>query len=506
MNIFLTPLLEKALPRLNEINLVLQIGQDSQRLLLSCKTNRQKRQAVKNCTKGFFLWRSNNNKSNRIMKLSKISGFGENPFSLMSKGTVLILMTIFILMGCRDQRMQTIKWTEYEPVYMTEQEFRSAVDMEESRELENPGKIYFYDQYLFVNEVNEGVYVIDNSDPAAPEKIGFINIPANKDMAVKDDLLYADSQSDLLVFDIENIDDPQLITRKEDVFKRSANEAPGIMHSQIDPSKGVVVDWKEVEVEEVCTNDCASLRPEVDILTADNAVESFNTGGSSTGVGGSMARFVITGDYLYAVDKQNLLTFDVASEEPSQSSMKNVGWAIETIFAYESSLFIGSESAMYIYDISTPASPAQLSEYQHLTACDPVVVEGNFAFVTLRNGNRCNRGVNRLEVINVEDQTSPFKVATYEMINPHGLGIDDGDLFISEGDMGLKIMNADNPLEIKLLRHIEDIKTFDVIPFNNVLMVTGEDGIRQYDYSNIKDIKHLSTITVSQDSSDKSYN
>lgn len=412
-------------------------------------------------------------------------------------GAVLGLFICLIIMGCDDQRMQTITWTEYEPVYMSEQEFKNAVDMEESRELENPGKIYFYDHYLFINEVNEGVHVIDNSDPSAPSKIGFINIPANKDMAVKDDLLYADSQSDLLVFDIENIEDLKLISRKEDVFKRSANEAPGVLHSQVDPDKGVVVDWEPVEVEEVCEGNCGRMGSDGWLTTADE-IQSFNSTEGSSGVGGSMARFVITGDYLYAVDKQNLLTFDIAAEEPQPASKENVGWNIETIFSTDNSLFIGSESAMYIYDISFPATPEQLSVYNHFTACDPVVVEGDLAYVTLREGNRCPRAVNRLEVIVVHDRSRPKRIADYEMINPHGLGIDNGVLFISEGDAGLKIMDADNPLEIKQLRHIKDIKTFDVIPLDNLLMVTGSDGIRQYDYSDIENIKHLSTIQVSQ--------
>ncbi|NBC03329.1 MAG: hypothetical protein GVY20_06455 [Bacteroidetes bacterium] len=82
------------------------------------------------------------------------------------------------------------------------------------------------------------------------------------------------------------------------------------------------------------------------------------------------------------------------------------------------------------------------------------------------------------------------------MIKPHGLGIDDGYLFVSEGEFGLKIMDATDPLNIKLLDHIKDIKTFDVIPHNGVLMVTGESGIIQYDYSDIQNLKKLSTIPV----------
>lgn len=408
--------------------------------------------------------------------------------------TTMLAVLAITLSGCEDQRMQTITWTEYEPVYMSHEEFTASVDMEAPRELKEPGKIYFYDGYLFINERNKGIHVIDNSDPANPSRVGFINIPANKDIAIRNDVLYADSHSDLLAFDIEDIQDPRLISRKEDVFKVTANEAPGIPHSQVDPSKGVVVDWKPVEVEEVCQGDCRGVRPQVDWMTADAAA----SGAPESGVGGSMARFVISGEYLYAVDKQNLLTFDISTAEPTESSNKNVGWAIETIFAYENNLFIGSESAMYIYDISVPASPGQVSVYAHMTACDPVVVEGDLAYVTLRNAERCPRGVNRLEVIDVADRSAPHKIATYPMANPHGLGIDDSTLFVSEGDKGLKIMNAANPLDIKLLRHIQDIRATDVIPLDGVLMVTGKDAIRQYDYSDISDVRLLSTITVTE--------
>lgn len=422
---------------------------------------------------------------------------------LMSSIFLLLVFIFFFLSSCEDQRVQTVKWIEYEPVYMSNEEFVNTVGMEEPRELKKPGKIYFYDGYLFVNERNEGVHIIDNSDPSSPSHVGFINIPANKDIAVKEDLLYADSNSDLLVFDIRDMQNAELVSRTEDVFNTSANEAPGIAHSQVDPSKGVVVDWKPVEVEEVCEGDCRGFRPPsttgISAFSDGGVAGSESAGGASEGVGGSMARFAITGDYLYAVDTRKLITFDITAEEPSRKSMKDVGWNIETIFPHENSLFIGSERAMYIYDITDPAAPARLSVYNHLTACDPVVVEANYAFVTLRNGNRCVNQVNRLEVIDVEDRFNPRRVAFYEMINPHGLGIDDGILFISEGNEGLKIMDAKDPLDVKQLKHIKTIKTFDVIPFNDVLMVTGDGGILQYDYSNIDDIRHLSTIPVSED-------
>lgn len=334
----------------------------------------------------------------------------------------LLVLISLLFSGCDDKKLQTVKWVEYEPVYMSHTEFENSVALEEPRELNKPGKIYFHDGYLFVNERNKGVHIIDNSDPSAPSKVGFINIPANKDIAVRGDLLYADSHSDLLVFSIEDMQNADLITRIEDVFKTSANEAPGIMHSSVDESKGVVVDWEPVEMEELCEGGCREVPAQIGIgARFDNTASAAGNAGaeSSGGTGGSMARFAITGDYLYAVDKQSLFTFDIAAPEPVQESRNDVGWSIETIFPYEDNLFIGSESAMYIYDITQPSDPVRLSVYSHFTACDPVVVEGNYAYVTLRSGNRCQRGVNRLEIIDVEDKLNPKEVAFYEMKNPH---------------------------------------------------------------------------------------
>ncbi|MGF1669520.1 MAG: LVIVD repeat-containing protein [Balneolaceae bacterium] len=413
-------------------------------------------------------------------------------------GLVIFLFVPLLLASCEDSSVQTITWIEFEPVYMSMAEFQRAVDLEESRDLVNPGKIYFYNGFLFINEVNKGVHIIDNRNPSAPVNTGFINIPANKDIAIKDDILYADSQKDLLVFDITNMQQAELIDRIEDVFNVTANRPPGFTTQTVDPSRGIVVDWKAVERTEVCEEDCR-FHPanRFNVLSTGARTESFFAAdGGGSGTGGSMARFAITGDHLYAVDHSNLITFNISSSSPSKTNNLHVGWAIETIFPYQQNLFIGSETAMYIFNINNPSMPQQLSIYRHSTACDPVVVEGDFAFVTLREGTRCPNGINRLEVVDVSDLLQPKRVNFQEMIKPHGLGIDNGKLFVSEGEFGLKIMDATDPLNIKLIDHIKDIRTFDVIPFNGVLMVTGESGINQYDYSDIYNLKHLSTIPV----------
>ena len=39
---------------------------------------------------------------------------------------------------------------------------------------------------------------------------------------------------------------------------------------------------------------------------------------------------------------------------------------------------------MFIYDNTNPQAPYFLSRFQHAEACDPVFVEGDYAYVTLR--------------------------------------------------------------------------------------------------------------------------
>ena len=47
-----------------------------------------------------------------------------------------------------------------------------------------PGKICVKGNIIFLNDLDKGVHVIDNSNPAQPRKIAFINIPGNEDIAV----------------------------------------------------------------------------------------------------------------------------------------------------------------------------------------------------------------------------------------------------------------------------------------------------------------------------------
>lgn len=219
---------------------------------------------------------------------------------------------------------------------------------------------------------------------------------------------------------------------------------------------------------------------------------------SGTGQGGSMARFATVGDYLYVVDSRVLHTYDISnSADPVKIKDIELGVNIETIFPYQEKLFIGSQDGMHIYDISVPEEPVFLSTYWHVTSCDPVVVQDNLAYVTLRTDNSCTRGVNRLEIIDISNPLSPQMVSSFEMENPFGLGIDDTTLFVCEGNKGLKVLNVADPYDIKTIGSFEDLHAFDVIPFHKNLILTGRTGVFQFDYSDLEKLKLHSKMLIS---------
>ncbi len=224
------------------------------------------------------------------------------------------------------------------------------------------------------------------------------------------------------------------------------------------------------------------------------SMESSGGGSGSSGQGGSLARFTIRGNYLYTVDMQYLKVFDISNDQSPEYRKKiNAGFDIETIFSRDETLFLGSQSGMYIYDISAPANPVKISHYEHIVSCDPVVADDRYAYVTLHSeDNMCGRTTNELQIVDISDLKDPYKIKSYDMYSPRGLGIDGNILFVC--DDGLKVYDASNVRKLKLKHHF-DIVAHDVIPADGNLFVIGSDGFYQYEYDN-DTISLLSQIEV----------
>ena len=355
-------------------------------------------------------------------------------------GLVILLLSVW---ACKDE--YTEEFTANAPVYLTYEELRSAVKVTESRTLEVPGKIYFKDNLLFVNEMFEGIHILDMTNPADPENLGFIEIPGNVDIAIKNNTLYADSYIDLVAIDISDIDNPKEVNRVEDVFPYTLPKYDeNYRLADIDEEKGVVIDWEITRVRQKmeyhyypvyfysAKNDFAM----ADMANGGGSVQQ----GSTFGVGGSMARFGLYNTYLYTVDRAMLHMFDVSNDQqPKEIGQQGVGWDVETMFIYDDHMFFGMQSGMRVFSLEVPTVPKYLSSFWHTTSCDPVVVADGYAYITLRGGNTCGGAVNRLDVLQLsDDYVNNTLIASYPMEGPYGLGIDDEVLFVCDGEAGFE--------------------------------------------------------------------
>lgn len=135
-----------------------------------------------------------------------------------------------------------------EPVYLTYRQLRDAFALQSARPLDQLGRIYLYGDFIFLNERNQGLHIIDNRNPQLPVNAGFLRIPGNTEVAIRDNYLYADSYVDLITLDLNDPSNIQLVSRQEDIFPYDAfQNIPyniSFRYYDTDASQGVVVGYR----------------------------------------------------------------------------------------------------------------------------------------------------------------------------------------------------------------------------------------------------------------------
>lgn len=415
----------------------------------------------------------------------------------------LLSLISYLFYSCEDLTYKEYKG--YAPVYMSYKDLRNAVAEVQNVDLKNPGKIYFKDNYIFIVEELEGIHVFDNTNPASPVKKAFVKLPGVVDISISGYIMYADSYVDLVVLDVQNIDNIHEVGRINDILPYTVPQAKtDFPTAYIDKDKGVVMSWELKTIKERIEN---TPNPYPIYYTggfaqmdkSNSFSASSGISGSGVGIGGSMARFGIKGSVLYVVDKSTLKVFDITNKTvPVKINDFYPGWNVETMFLRGNEMFLGTTTGMAIFDTSNPSAPVSKTFFTHARSCDPVIVDDTIAYITLRTGSSCGGNQNLLDIVNIKDITKPKTVVSYSMTNPHGLGKNGDLLFICDGTAGLKVYNALNPqlLLSNLIYTYPGIVAYDVIPIGNVLVLIGDNGLFQYDYSNVKNITLLSTISV----------
>ena len=157
----------------------------------------------------------------------------------------LIICTAFIICSCENKEDFIVKG--YKPIYIDKANIHN-ISISAPVPMVDPGKIYLYGNYVFINERGRGVHVVNNINPMSPQKVSFINIPGNYDIAIKNNFLYADNASDLVTINISNITNIQVISRIPNVYEEKRQMYPdfaGGYFECVDTTKGFVIGWYE---------------------------------------------------------------------------------------------------------------------------------------------------------------------------------------------------------------------------------------------------------------------
>lgn len=157
-----------------------------------------------------------------------------------------------ILSGCVGNDpvfMNNESGSEYKAILMTRTELDKSVLVQLARPLSQAGKIYIKDSLLFITEKYKGIHIYDNKNPANPVNLIFISVPGCVDVAVKNNVIYADNATDLIAIDISNILSPQIVKRIKDVFPEmnppDADAIPNKFVKSNRPENTIIVGWEK---------------------------------------------------------------------------------------------------------------------------------------------------------------------------------------------------------------------------------------------------------------------
>ncbi|MFM9946000.1 MAG: hypothetical protein ACKVQB_12300 [Bacteroidia bacterium] len=141
------------------------------------------------------------------------------------------------------------------PVYIDTSKIENYIFSTGPKVLVEPGKIFKTNTMLFVSDAGTGIHVIDNSDNKNPQKIAFINIPGNADLAKKGNFLYADCNGYLITIDIsdplqavvtgiDNMLNQDRIAPSAELRMKHFNSQQKVYYECPESNKGIVINWE----------------------------------------------------------------------------------------------------------------------------------------------------------------------------------------------------------------------------------------------------------------------
>ena len=160
---------------------------------------------------------------------------------------LLPILLLLIMAGCTKSSEDQTNIEGYKPIYIDKV---AAFDVSASGPVafESPGKMFLWQNFIYVTDIGYGVHIIDNSDPSKPNKLAFISIPGVKDAAVKNGTLLADNFTDLVAFDNTDVSNITLSKRLKGLYPFDGQFYPefGTGYFECaDTTNGYVLKWEK---------------------------------------------------------------------------------------------------------------------------------------------------------------------------------------------------------------------------------------------------------------------
>lgn len=144
--------------------------------------------------------------------------------------------------GCPDDGDVFLSESRYEPIFLDRLSFEASVKTKNSLAIGTSGKIYLKDNLLFINELNKGFHIYDNSDPSNPKAIKFLEAPGSTDMAIRSSMIYINQATDLIAVSYSSTtNEISLEKRIPDTFPQLIS--PDGFFAYDIPENNVIVGW-----------------------------------------------------------------------------------------------------------------------------------------------------------------------------------------------------------------------------------------------------------------------
>lgn len=167
------------------------------------------------------------------------------------KKVFFLLATVIVFTSCdREVFDREFEVEGLQPIYAPANTW-NQITAEDPQPIQQLGKIYYKDNFMYVVERLKGIHVIDNTDPTTPTPVKFIKVAGAKDIAMKNNYLYTDNATDMVVLDVSNLEDIKVVNRIDGIYDESQQAYPefaeeGTFFECVDASRGVVVGWQSV--------------------------------------------------------------------------------------------------------------------------------------------------------------------------------------------------------------------------------------------------------------------